>query len=171
MMSVIMSLPSESSVCVLFLCTGNSCRSQMAEGFLRQMSVGVSGGMPGAVIESVSAGSCPSESVHRLAIEVMSELGIDISGQRSKSIDEFLDPAGTMPDVVISVCDSAAAECPVFPGREVERLHWPLDDPAAASGTEEQKRDVFRRVRDEVRLLIEEYWDGGQGGACGEPVP
>ncbi len=117
--------------------------------------------MPGVVIESVSAGSCPSGSVHRLAIEVMSEVGIDISGQRSKSIDEFLDPAGTMPDVVISVCDSARAECPVFPGREVERLHWPLDDPAAASGTEEQKRNVFLRVRDEVRLLIEEYLGGG----------
>jgi arsenate reductase len=137
---------------VLFLCTGNSCRSQMAEGLLRELSRGGT--------ESLSAGALPSGYVHPMAIEVMGELEIDISGQHSKSIDEFLEPAETIPHVVISVCDSAAARCPVFPGREVQRLHWPIDDPADATGTDDQKRAQFRRVRDEIRLAIEEYLGG-----------
>ena len=140
---------------VLFLCTGNSCRSQMAEGLLRELSAGG--------IESLSAGAHPAGSVHRLAIEAMHELGIDISGQLSKSIHDFQPPAGTPPDVVISVCANAADECPVFPGPGVERLHWPLDDPAAATGTDDEKRTVFRRVRDEIRVAIEEYLGRGAG--------
>ncbi len=140
---------------VLFLCTGNSCRSQMAEGLLRELA-------PEGIL-SLSAGGQPSGYVHPMAVEVMGELEIDISGQHSKSIDEFLDPAETTPHVVISVCDSAAARCPVFPGREVERLHWPFDDPADATGTDDQKRAVFRRVRDEVRVAIQEYL-GTQAG-------
>ena len=134
---------------VLFLCTGNSCRSQMAEGLLRELS-------PGG-IESLSAGAQPSGYVHAMAIEVMGELEIDISGHHSKSIDEFLEPAQTAPHLVISVCDSAADRCPQFPGGGVERLHWPFDDPAEATGTDDQKRAEFRRVRDEIRLAIEQY--------------
>jgi len=145
--AVTMSRMIEASRRVLFLCTGNSCRSQMAEGLLRELS--------GPGIESLSAGAHPTGSVHPLAVDSMHELGIDISGQLSKSIHDFLPPAGTPPDVVISVCENAADECPVFPGPGVERLHWPLDDPAAA--TDDEKRTVFRRVRDEIRVAIEEY--------------
>ena len=134
---------------VLFLCTGNSCRSQMAEGLLRRLT--------GPDIESLSAGARPSGYVHPLAVEVMGELEIDISAQLSKSIDDFLPPVGIPPDVVISVCDNAADQCPVFPGGGVQRLHWPFDDPADATGTDDQKREVFRRVRDEIRETILEW--------------
>ena len=128
---------------VLFLCTGNSCRSQMAEGWLRKMA--------GNRLESLSAGAAPADRVHPMAIQVMAEAGIDISGQRPKSIDDFLDDP---PDVVISVCERAASSCPVFPGR-VQRLSWPYDDPAEAQGTAEDKLRVFRRVRDEIRVRVE----------------
>jgi arsenate reductase len=131
---------------ILFLCTGNSCRSQMAEGWLRHLG--------GKRFESLSAGSKPAGYVHPLAIEVMREVGIDISGLRSKSINEFLPPTGEPPDLVVSVCDSAAAECPAFPG-QVERRHLPFDDPAHATGTEERRKAMFRRVRDEIRVAIE----------------
>ena len=134
---------------VLFLCTGNSYRSQMAEGLLRRLA--------GPDIESLSAGARPSGYVHPLAVEVMGELEIDISAQLSKSIDDFLPPVGIPPDVVISVCDNAADQCPVFPGGGVQRLHWPFDDPADATGTDDQKREVFRRVRDEIRETILEW--------------
>ncbi len=146
---VIMESMTESPRRVLFLCTGNSCRSQMAEGLLRELA--------GGGIESLSAGSHPSGQVHPLAVEAMRELKIDISRQLSKSIHQFQPPAGTPPDVVISVCDNAADECPLFPGPGVERLHWPIDDPADVTGTDDQKRAVFRRVRDEIRAAIEEY--------------
>lgn len=136
---------------VLFLCTGNSCRSQMAEGLLREMA--------GDRYESLSAGSKPSGYVHPLAVEAMRELGIDISTQTSKSIDEFLPPAGEPPDVVISVCESAARECPSFPG-QVSRVPLPFDDPAHAEGTDEEKMAVFRRVRDEIKGAIEERFAG-----------
>ncbi|MBT4865040.1 MAG: arsenate reductase ArsC [Planctomycetaceae bacterium] len=132
---------------VLFLCTGNSCRSQMAEGLLRQLG--------GDQYESLSAGSKPSGYVHPMAVEAMRELGIDISAQLSKSIDDFLPPAGQQPDVVVSVCDSAARECPAFPG-PVQRIPLPFDDPADAEGSDEQKMAVFRRVRDEIKSAIEE---------------
>lgn len=134
---------------VLFLCTGNSCRSQMAEGLLRHLT--------GDRCESLSAGVKPAGYVHPLAVEVMQELGIDISGHRSKSIWDFLPPHGEPPDLIVSVCDSAEKECPIFPGA-VERLHWPFDDPAHTHGNDDEKLIAFRRVRDEVRSVIERYF-------------
>lgn len=131
---------------VLFLCTGNSCRSQMAEGLLRHLA--------GDRFESLSAGAKPAGDVHPLAVQIMLEMGIDISRQTSKSINDFLPPQGTPPDLIISVCGNAERECPLFPGR-VERWHWPFDDPAHATGTEDEKRAEFRHVRDEIKLKIE----------------
>jgi arsenate reductase len=123
---------------VLILCTGNSARSQMAEGLLRH------DGGEGFQVES--AGTEPSH-VRPQAIEVMREAGIDISGHRSKSVDEFI---GQEFDYVITVCDNANANCPVFSGK-TKRIHWSFDDPAAAEGDEAAKLAVFRRVRDEIR--------------------
>ena len=123
---------------VLILCTGNSARSQMAEGLLRQDG--------GGRFEVESAGTEPSH-VRPLAIEAMSEIGIDISDHRSKSVDEF---AGREFDYVITVCDNANERCPVFPGT-TERIHWSFDDPAMAEGSEAFRLAVFRRVRDEIR--------------------
>ena len=134
---------------ILFLCTGNSCRSQMAEGLLRRLA--------GDQNKCLSAGANPSGYVHPLAIEVMQELGIDISNQVSKSIDEFLPSRGEPPDLLISVCATAERKCPIFPGH-LERLHWPFDDPADATGTDEQIRIEFRRVRDEIQTAIERYF-------------
>lgn len=131
---------------ILFLCTGNSCRSHMGEGLLRSLG--------GDRVESLSAGAKPAGYVHPKAIEVMAELGIDISEQTSKHIDTFLPPAGTPPDLIISVCSSAEKECPLFPGN-VDRLHWPFDDPAHATGTEEEILSEFRRVRDEINTKLE----------------
>ncbi len=128
---------------VLVLCTGNSCRSQMAEGWLRALY--------GSHIEAFSAGSSPAGYVHPLAIRAMAEAGVDISGGRSKSMQEFI----TQPfDTVITVCDPAREACPVFPGR-AERLHQTFDDPAEAIGSEEEQMAEFRRVRDEIRAWIE----------------
>ena len=121
----------------------------MAEGFLRHMF--------GDRFTSLSAGSKPSGYVHPLAVTAMSELEIDISDLSSKSIDVFLPPEGTPPDLIISVCSSAEKECPIFPGA-VERLHWPFDDPADAEGTDEEKMVVFRRVRDEIKAKLEGYF-------------
>ena len=131
---------------ILFLCTGNSCRSQMAEGFLRAFF--------DDRIEALSAGAKPSGYVHRRAITVMAEIGIDISGQSSKSIHDFLPPKGTPPDVVIGVCSSADENCPVFPAA-VERWHWPFDDPFHATGSDAEQMSEFRRVRDQIRTKIE----------------
>jgi arsenate reductase len=117
----------------------------MAEGLLREYA--------GDRFEALSAGSNPAGYVHEGAIQAMSELGIDISDLRSKSINEFLPPEGTPPDLIISVCSGAERDCPIFPGT-TERLHWPFDDPAHAEGTEgteEEKLACFRRVRDEIR--------------------
>jgi arsenate reductase len=122
---------------VLFLCTGNSCRSQMAEGLLRQLA--------GDQFEVASAGTEP-RSVNPLAIAAMREIGVDISGHRSKSVKEFL---GRHFTYVITVCESANERCPVFPGT-VKRLHWRLQDPAATVGSEAQRMEVFRRVRDDI---------------------
>ena len=130
---------------LLFLCTGNSCRSQMAEGLVRTRGA--------SRFEALSAGAKPAGYVHPMAVQVMQELDIDISDQRSKHINEFLPPRGTPPDLIISVCSSAEKECPVFPGA-VERKHWPFDDPAHAQGTDEQKLAEFRRVRDEIDRVI-----------------
>lgn len=126
---------------VLILCTGNSARSQMAEGLMRHEA--------GDRFEVASAGTHPTE-LRPEAVAVMKELGIDISSHRSKPVDEF---AGRDFDYVITVCDHARDACPVFPGK-AERLHWPFDDPASATGSEEQRRQVFRRVRDEIRAQI-----------------
>jgi arsenate reductase len=130
---------------VLFLCTGNSARSQMAEALLRAHA--------GERFETFSAGLEPTE-VHPLAIAAMAELGIDISGQRAKSLTEYLGRRHF--GYLITVCDHAAANCPMFPG-VATRLHWSLVDPAAAEGSEEERLEVFRRVRDELARLIEEF--------------
>ncbi|MCA9026591.1 MAG: arsenate reductase ArsC [Planctomycetaceae bacterium] len=135
---------------ILFLCTGNSCRSQMAEGLLRHLA--------GDRITSLSAGAKPANFVHPLAIEAMAELGVDISQQVSKHINEFLPPHGTPPDLIISVCSSAEKECPMFPGN-VERLHWPFDDPAYATGSQDERMSEFGRVRDEIRERLNMWLD------------
>ncbi len=122
---------------MLILCTGNSARSQMAEGILRVLSEGA--------IEVDSAGTHPT-GLNPLAVEVMREASIDISGQRSKSVAEF---EGQQFDVVITVCDKAAESCPVFPGAP-ERIHFSFEDPAAVEGSREERLRVFRRVRDEL---------------------
>lgn len=126
---------------VLFLCTGNSARSQMAEGLLRELG--------GESFDVESAGTTPV-GLNPLAVEVMHETGIDISGQRSKSVAEFL---GKRFDQVITVCDRAKESCPIFPGAP-QTLHWSFDDPAEAQGGEEERKRVFRRVRDEIRHRI-----------------
>jgi len=127
---------------VLILCTGNSARSQMAEGLLREMG--------GDRFEVASAGVAPSF-VRPEAIAVMREVDIDISGHKSKSVDEFINQEF---DYVITVCDNANEQCPVFPGN-TRRIHWSFDDPAAAKGDEEQRLAVFRRVRDEIRQRLQ----------------
>ena len=129
---------------ILILCTGNSARSQMAEGLMRRATDGDT--------EVFSAGTKPSL-VRPEAIAVMSELGIDLSGHRSKSVDEF---AGREFDYVITVCDNANEACPVFPGK-TKRLHWPFEDPAGVAGSEEERRTEFRTVRDQIRAKIAEW--------------
>lgn len=129
---------------VLILCTGNSARSQMAEGLLRHDG--------GAAFAVESAGVEPSF-VRPHAIEVMREVGIDISGHRSKSVDKF---AGQEFDYVITVCGNANERCPVFPGK-TEHLHWSFDDPAAAEGDDAARLAVFRRVRDQIRGRLREF--------------
>ena len=133
---------------VLFLCTGNSCRSQMAEGLLRNLAP--------AAYESLSAGSRPAEAVHPMAIAVMQELEIDISAQQPKSIEVFLAGEQPAPNIVISVCAKASEECPAFTGAEVLSMSLPFDDPAAAEGDDEEKLAVFRRVRDEIRETLQQ---------------
>ncbi len=133
---------------ILILCTGNSCRSHLAEGILRAAG--------GDALRVASAGSKPAGYVHPLAIEVMTEIGIDISGHRSKHLDEFL---AEKVETVITVCGNADAACPMFPG-QVNRHHWGFDDPAHAEGTDEEKRAVFRRVRDEIKRTFEAYAAG-----------
>ena len=135
---------------VLFLCTGNSCRSQMAEGILNTFH--------GHRFESLSAGTHPAGYVHPAAVEAMRQLGIDISRRRSKNISEFLPPNGTVPDLVIGVCSSASENCPVLP-ETVQHLHWPFDDPAHATGTDEEILAEFIRVRDQIRRRLEETFD------------
>ena len=122
---------------VLILCTGNSARSQMAEGLLRNLA--------GDRFEVASAGVAPTQ-VRPEAITAMRELGIDISQHRSKSVDEFVDQDF---DYVITVCDNANEQCPVFPAK-TKRIHWSFADPAAARGDEQSRLQVFRQVRDEI---------------------
>ena len=128
---------------VLVLCTGNSARSQMAEGLLRDMA--------GDRYDVFSAGVAPSH-VRPEAIEVMREIEIDISSNRSKSVDEF---TGQELDYIITVCDNARETCPVFPGH-AERIHWSFDDPAAAEGDLVERLKVFRKVRDEIKKRLAE---------------
>jgi arsenate reductase len=129
---------------VLVLCTGNSARSQMAEGLLRELG--------GGRFEVHSAGTRPG-GVRPEAIEAMREVGIDIGGQRSKSVEEF---AGQQFDAVLTVCDNARDNCPAFPGR-TERVHWGFEDPAAAVGDWDARLSVFRRVRDEIEARLREW--------------
>ena len=123
---------------ILILCTGNSCRSHLAEGILR---VAVED-----AVEVASAGSNPAGYVHPVAVEVMHEIGIDIRGHTSKHLNEFLE---CDVQTVITVCGNIDQACPMFPG-QAEKHHWPFEDPAKAEGTEEEIRGVFRRVRDEI---------------------
>ncbi len=133
---------------VLILCTGNSCRSHLAEGILRAAA--------GDSLEVASAGSKPAGYVHPLAIRAMQEIDCDISHHHSKHLSEFL----TRPvETVITVCGNADQVCPTFPG-QVNRHHWGFDDPAHATGTEEEQFAVFRRVRDEIRKVFEAYAAG-----------
>ena len=133
---------------VLILCTGNSCRSHLAEGILRKAA--------GDLIEVQSAGSNPAGYVHPKAIKVMKEIGIDISDHTSKHMNEFLE---RKIDTVITVCGNADQACPMFPG-QVNRFHWGFDDPAHAKGTEEEITQEFRRVRDQIKLVFEAYAAG-----------
>jgi arsenate reductase (thioredoxin) len=126
---------------VLFLCTHNSARSQMAEGFLRAQA--------GDRFE-VASGGTEATRVHPLAIRVMDEVGIDLRGHTSKSLDRFLQAPW---DYVITVCDSANERCPLFPG-PTTRLHWSFDDPSQATGSEADRLQTFRRVRDEIARVI-----------------
>lgn len=133
---------------VLILCTGNSCRSHLAEGILRSVA--------GDFLDVASAGSKPAGYVHPLAIQVMNEIQIDVSGHASKHMSEFM---SRKIETVITVCGHADQACPIFPG-QVNRHHWPFEDPAHATGTEEEKLSVFRRVRDEIRRTFTAYADG-----------
>lgn len=126
---------------VLFLCTHNSARSQMAEGFLRALA--------GERFEAASAGT-EARGVNPLAVRVMAESGVDISGHTSKTLDRFI---GDPWDRVITVCEGANEACPIFPAAAT-RLHWSFDDPSAASGTEAERLAVFRRVRDAIKATI-----------------
>lgn len=133
---------------VLILCTGNSCRSHLAEGILRQEA--------GDILEVASAGSKPAGYVHPLAVRALEEAGYSAEGHRSKHLDEFLQ---RQVETVVTVCGNADQVCPMFPG-QVNRHHWGFDDPAHATGTEEEQMAVFRRVRDEIRRVFTAY-------ACG----
>ena len=133
---------------VLVLCTGNSCRSHLAEGILRKAA--------GHILNVQSAGSKPAGYVHPLAIKVMAEIGIDIALHRSKHLNEFL---ATDIETVITVCGNADQSCPVFPG-QLNHYHWAFDDPAHAPGTDDERLLVFRRVRDEIRRVFEAYAAG-----------
>lgn len=124
---------------ILILCTGNSCRSQMAEGFLKSFD---------QELEVFSAGTKPSSQVHPKAIQVMKEIGIDLSKNFPKMVDQFLNNSF---DYVITVCDNAKETCPLFIGKVGKQLHIGFEDPADATGTEEEILSVFRRIRDEIK--------------------
>lgn len=131
---------------ILILCTGNSCRSQMAEGFLKSFDPN---------LEVHSAGTEPAQQVHPKAVQVMGEQGIDLSGNVPQRVDEFLSRPF---DYVITVCDHARETCPVFTGEVHQRLHMGFDDPAAAQGSEAEILSVFRRVRDEIQLRFFQFY-------------
>ena len=129
---------------VLFLCTHNSARSQMAEGFLRSLA--------GDRFEAASAGTQATR-VHPLAIRAMADVGVDLSGHTSKIVDEFVEQPW---DYVITVCDAANESCPVFP-KTSSRLHWSFEDPSRATGSDDQRLEVFRRVRDQIKRRIADW--------------
>jgi arsenate reductase len=141
-------MPSPPLPIVLILCTGNSCRSHLAEGILRQAAADR--------LDVRSAGSNPAGYVHPLAIRVMAEIGIDISAHRSKHMDEFLQQNV---ETVITVCGNADQACPMFSG-QLNRHHWGFDDPAHAQGSVDEQLAVFRRVRDQIKMVFEAYADG-----------
>lgn len=130
---------------ILILCTGNSCRSQMAEGFLKSFD---------PELEVYSAGTKPAERVNPFAIKAMQEVGIDISNGVAEDVDKYLSQSF---DYVITVCDNAKETCPVFMGEVKHRLHIGFDDPADAVGTEEEVMPVYRRVRDEIKKEFEKF--------------
>ena len=130
---------------VLIVCTGNSCRSQMAEAIWRELGNGQ--------WESQSAGSKPSGYVHPNALVAIKELGLSTDGLVSKTIDPFVEK---QQDLVITVCDNAKEACPVLPNAK-QTLHWPFEDPADATGTDEEVMEVFRRIRDEIKTKISDY--------------
>ena len=130
---------------ILILCTGNSCRSHMAEGILREVA--------GDVLEVQSAGSDPAGYVHPLAVRALAEIGINISSHTSKHLKQFTDRDV---ETVITVCDNADQACPTFPG-QVNRHHWPFPDPAKAKGSEEEIWDTFKQVRDDIRRMFTDY--------------
>ncbi|MBP7937642.1 MAG: arsenate reductase ArsC [Phycisphaerae bacterium] len=140
---------------VLILCTGNSARSQMAEGFWRRLG--------GDRWEVFSAGVDP-KGVNPVAVQVMAEAGVDISAQRSKNVTEF---HGQPFDLVVTVCDNAAAACPSFPGAKC-RVHWPFEDPPHRPVADEAQLSAWRRVRDRIRTRISEYLRQQQGAGEGE---
>ena len=133
---------------ILVLCTGNSCRSHMAEGILRAASQGA--------FQVASAGSKPAGYVHPLAIKALAEIGLDISEHTSKHMKDFLD---RKVETVITVCGHADQACPIYPG-QVNRYHWPFVDPAHAAGNEDDQMQVFREVRDQIRRVFEAYASG-----------
>ncbi len=132
---------------ILILCTGNSCRSQMAEGFLKSFD---------SSLEVYSAGTSASDKIHPKAVQVMKEVGVDISSGYPKNVDIFIDQPF---DYVITVCDHARETCPVFTGKVNTHLHIGFDDPAEAKGTDEEILNVFRRVRDEISYEFGKFYE------------
>jgi len=133
---------------ILLLCTGNSCRSQMAEGFLQSFDPN---------IRVFSAGTNPSDKVHPMAVVVMNEIGVDLSKHHPKLVDEFLHEEF---DYVITVCDNAKEYCPVFIGNVKQRVHIGFEDPAEATGTEDEIYAVFRNIRDEIKGSMNKFYLG-----------
>lgn len=131
---------------ILILCTGNSCRSQMAEGYLKSLDDS---------LEVFSAGTKPADEVNPFAVKAMNEIGIDISNGTPENVDKYLNQSF---DYVITVCDNAKETCPVFMGEVKENIHIGFDDPADAEGTEEEVMPVYRRVRDEITERFEKFY-------------
>jgi arsenate reductase len=131
---------------ILILCTGNSCRSQIAHGFLQSF---------GSKIEVHSAGTEPAKQVNPMAVEVMNEVGIDITSHKPKSVESYLSATW---DYVITVCDNANETCPVFHGKVSHRLHLGFEDPSEFKGTEEEILNEFRRIRDKIKIRFEKFY-------------
>lgn len=131
---------------ILILCTGNSCRSQMAEGFLKSFD---------SNLEVYSAGTNPAEKINPKAVQVMKEIGIDISNGFPENVEKYINQSF---DYVITVCDNAKETCPVFIGKVGKQLHIGFEDPAEATGTEEEILAVFRKVRDEIKKEFYEFY-------------